>query len=179
MKENLKVLMINGSPKANGNTAIALKEMENIFKENGVEVETVVIGNKAVRGCIACGSCYEKGKWGGHIDGERALLCAVKDAAFTAKDLFYIRRIADHNEDGICILNRLRNRLAGMDAELFLKLQKLFIFVGISADRITILCKVSCLLATHNTGSDPGNLVKFHKAFPFPVKTKSSFYLFV
>ena len=62
MKENLKVLMINGSPKANGNTAIALKEMENIFKENGVEVETVVIGNKAVRGCIACGSCYEKGK---------------------------------------------------------------------------------------------------------------------
>ena len=59
MKENLKVLMINGSPKANGNTAIALKEMENIFKENGVEVETVVIGNKAVRGC---GSCYEKGQ---------------------------------------------------------------------------------------------------------------------
>ena len=59
MKENLKVLMINGSPNANGNTAVALKEMENIFKENGIEVETVVIGNKAVRGCIACGSCYE------------------------------------------------------------------------------------------------------------------------
>ena len=61
MKENLKVLMLNGSPKANGNTAIALREMENVFKENGVEVETVVIGNQAVRGCIACGSCYEKG----------------------------------------------------------------------------------------------------------------------
>ena len=57
MKENLKVLMLNGSPKANGNTAIALREMENVFKENGVEVETVVIGNQAVRGCIACGSC--------------------------------------------------------------------------------------------------------------------------
>ncbi len=55
MKENLKVLMLNGSPKANGNTAIALREMENVFKENGVEVETVVIGNQAVRGCIACG----------------------------------------------------------------------------------------------------------------------------
>ena len=39
MKENLKVLMLNGSPKANGNTAIALREMENVFKENGVEVE--------------------------------------------------------------------------------------------------------------------------------------------
>ena len=46
MKENLKVLMINGSPKANGNTAIALHEMEKIFKENGVEVEKVVIGNQ-------------------------------------------------------------------------------------------------------------------------------------
>ena len=60
MKENLKVLMLNGSPKANGNTAIALREMENVFKENGVEVETVVIGNQAVRGCIACGSCFAK-----------------------------------------------------------------------------------------------------------------------
>lgn len=62
MKENLKVLMLNGSPKANGNTAIALHEMENVFKENGIEVENIVIGNQAVRGCIACGSCYEKGK---------------------------------------------------------------------------------------------------------------------
>ena len=62
MKENLKVLMLNGSPKANGNTAIALREMENVFKENGIEVENIVIGNQAVRGCIACGSCYEKGK---------------------------------------------------------------------------------------------------------------------
>ena len=56
MKENLKVLMLNGSPKANGNTAIALREMENVFKENGIEVENIVIGNQAVRGCIACGS---------------------------------------------------------------------------------------------------------------------------
>ena len=62
MKENLKVLILNGSPKANGNTAIALREMENVFKENGIEVENIVIGNQAVRGCIACGSCYEKGK---------------------------------------------------------------------------------------------------------------------
>ena len=34
MKENLKVLMINGSPKSNGNTSIALREMEKVFKEN-------------------------------------------------------------------------------------------------------------------------------------------------
>ena len=62
MKENLKVLMINGSPKSNGNTSIALREMEKVFKENGVDVETVTVGNKAIRGCVACNSCYEKGK---------------------------------------------------------------------------------------------------------------------
>ena len=49
--KNLKVLMLNGSPHANGNTAVALREMEEIFKASGVEVETVLIGNQAVRGC--------------------------------------------------------------------------------------------------------------------------------
>lgn len=58
----MKVLIINGSPRINGNTAIAVREMENIFKENGVEVESVQIGNMAVRGCIACGHCFGAGK---------------------------------------------------------------------------------------------------------------------
>ena len=58
----LKVLMLNGSPRANGNTAIALREMEKVFAENDVECETVLIGNKAIRGCVACGSCAKKGK---------------------------------------------------------------------------------------------------------------------
>lgn len=58
----MKVLMINGSPRSNGNTALALKEMENIFKESGVEVETVQVGNKAIRGCIACNKCAQLGK---------------------------------------------------------------------------------------------------------------------
>lgn len=62
MKDKLKVLMLNGSPRVNGNTAIALKEMEKIFFENGVEVETVVVGNKDIRGCIACGTCGKNGK---------------------------------------------------------------------------------------------------------------------
>ena len=60
--KNLKVLMLNGSPHANGNTAVALREMEEIFKASGVEVETVLIGNQAVRGCTACGVCYKLGK---------------------------------------------------------------------------------------------------------------------
>ena len=58
----MKVLMINGSPHPNGNTSIALREMEKVFAEEGIEVETVRIGNQAIRGCIACNTCYERGK---------------------------------------------------------------------------------------------------------------------
>ena len=58
----MKVLMINGSPRVGGNTALALQEMETIFKESGVEVETIQVGNKAIRGCIACNKCAELGK---------------------------------------------------------------------------------------------------------------------
>lgn len=58
----MKVLMVNGSPRADGNTAVALREMEKIFAAEGVEAETIQIGNKDIRGCIACGTCFEKGK---------------------------------------------------------------------------------------------------------------------
>ena len=58
----MKVLMINGSPRANGNTALALKEMEKVFLSEGIEVETVQVGNKAIRGCIACQSCKKNGR---------------------------------------------------------------------------------------------------------------------
>lgn len=58
----MKVLMLNGSPRPNGNTSIALKEMEKVFIANGIEVETVLFGNKDIRGCIACMSCKKNGK---------------------------------------------------------------------------------------------------------------------
>ena len=58
----MKVLMVNGSPRVGGNTAMALSEMEKIFREEGIETEVIQVGNKAVRGCVACGSCKEKGK---------------------------------------------------------------------------------------------------------------------
>ena len=54
--------MINGSPRPNGNTSLALQEMETIFKAEGIETEIVQVGNKAIRGCIACGKCAEKGR---------------------------------------------------------------------------------------------------------------------
>ena len=58
----MKVLMINGSPKAGGNTAAALGEMEKIFAQEGVETELIHVGNQVVRGCIGCGQCAEKGR---------------------------------------------------------------------------------------------------------------------
>ena len=58
----MNVLMINGSPRPNGNTSLALREMETVFKAEGIETEIIQIGNKAIRGCIACGKCAEKGK---------------------------------------------------------------------------------------------------------------------
>lgn len=57
----MKVLMLNGSPRENGNTAAALAEMKKIFEENGVETEIIQVGNKPIRGCIACGGCAKKG----------------------------------------------------------------------------------------------------------------------
>lgn len=55
----MKVLLINGSPNHDGATAKALREMEDIFKEEGIEVVNVLVGNSAVRGCIDCGKCRE------------------------------------------------------------------------------------------------------------------------
>lgn len=58
----MKVLLLNGSPKPNGNTAHALREMADIFAHEGIEAEIIQIGNQDIRGCIACGSCGRNGK---------------------------------------------------------------------------------------------------------------------
>ncbi len=58
----MKVLMLNGSPRKDGNTEIALKEMEQIFVSQGIETETVQVGNREVRGCIACLQCRKTGR---------------------------------------------------------------------------------------------------------------------
>ena len=58
----MKVLLINGSPKQNGNTALALKEMADIFAQEGIEAEIVHIGNQAIRGCVSCLGCKKAGK---------------------------------------------------------------------------------------------------------------------
>ena len=58
----MKVLILNASPRVNGCTARALEEVSKTLNEEGIETETIVVGNKDVRGCIACNSCAKTGK---------------------------------------------------------------------------------------------------------------------
>ena len=58
----MKILLINGSPHADGVCATALDEMKKVFDAEGIESEIIHVGNKAIRGCIACGSCGKNGK---------------------------------------------------------------------------------------------------------------------
>ena len=60
ISKHMKVLMINGSPRPKGNTSVALGEIARQLAQHGIESEIVWIGNKPVRGCIACGKCKEK-----------------------------------------------------------------------------------------------------------------------
>ena len=72
----MKVLLINGSPKAKGNTAYALSQMAEVFAAEGVEVQTIQVGNKDIRGCVACGGCAKTGK------------CVFDDAVNEAAEAF-------------------------------------------------------------------------------------------
>lgn len=53
----MKVLLINGSPRKNGNTFTALNEVAQTLQSNGIDTEIVWIGNKPIRGCVACSRC--------------------------------------------------------------------------------------------------------------------------
>ena len=58
----MKVLILNGSPRMNGNTTLAVEEMVKVFNAEGVETEVIRVGNKDIRGCMACNSCAKTGK---------------------------------------------------------------------------------------------------------------------
>lgn len=99
-----KVLIINGSPRAGGNTAIAVREMETVFRENGVEVTTVQIGGKAIRGCIACGKCAGTGRCVfDDAVNELAPLFEQADGLVVASPVYY----ASANATLIACLDRL------------------------------------------------------------------------
>ena len=62
MEKKLKVLMLNGSPRKDGNIALAFREMEQVFEECSVEYENILLGRMDIRGCIACETCRKNGK---------------------------------------------------------------------------------------------------------------------
>lgn len=100
----MKVLMINGSPRADGNTGIALKEMEQVFSQEGIEVEMVQVGNQAVRGCMACGYCGKNGKCVfDDVVNELAPKFEEADGLVVASPVYY----ASANATLIAVLDRL------------------------------------------------------------------------
>lgn len=100
----MKVLIINGSPRVNGNTTIAIREMENVFKADGIDVETVQVGNKDIRGCIACGKCSDTGKCAfDDIVNELAPKFEEADGLVIASPVYY----ASANATLIACLDRL------------------------------------------------------------------------
>ena len=100
----MKVLLLNGSPKKNGNTALALSQMAEAFAEQGIETEIIQVGSQPIRGCIACGGCYKTGKC--VIDdlvNEVAPKFAEADGMVAASPVYY----ASANATLIAFLDRL------------------------------------------------------------------------
>lgn len=99
-----KVLILNGSPRKNGNTSIAIGEMEKVFAENGIETVTVQVGNKDIRGCVACFSCMKTGKCAiDDIVNELAPVFEEADGLVVASPVYY----ASANATLIACLDRL------------------------------------------------------------------------
>lgn len=100
----MKVLIINGSPRVNRNTAIAVNEMAGVFHAEGVETDIVQVGNKDVRGCIACGQCAGMGKCVfDDIVNELAPKFEAADGLVVASPVYY----ASANATLIAVLDRL------------------------------------------------------------------------
>ena len=100
----MKVLLVNGSPRHKGNTALALEEMVKVFDAEGIETEILHVGNKDIRGCIACGNCGKNGKC---VFDDMVNECAPKfescDGIVVASPVYY----ASANATLIAFLDRL------------------------------------------------------------------------
>lgn len=100
----MKVLMLNGSPRTNGNTARALEEMEQEFHRADISVEIVNVGSLNVRGCTACCACSKTGKCCiNDIVNEIAEKFEQCDALIVASPVYY----ASANATLIACLDRL------------------------------------------------------------------------
>ncbi|MBQ7599949.1 MAG: flavodoxin family protein [Clostridia bacterium] len=100
----MKVLIINGSPRPQGNTSIALEEMCRVFHAEGIETDTVRVGSLDVRGCIACGNCKKTGRCVfNDVVNELAEKLKEADGMVVASPVYY----ASANATLIACLDRL------------------------------------------------------------------------
>lgn len=74
----MKVVAFNGSPRRKGNTSILIDEVFKILQAEGIETETVQLGNKLVHGCTACGKCKEIQNGKCHIKNNHLNYCIEK-----------------------------------------------------------------------------------------------------
>ena len=105
----MNVLILNGSPRADGNTTIAVNEMVKVFETEGIETQIMQIGSQAIRGCIACGSCAKNGK------------CVFDDAVNEAAQIF-------EKADGLVVASPVY--YASANATLIACLDRLFYSTG-------------------------------------------------
>ncbi len=107
----MKVLVINGSPKLNGCTDRALREVEETLHAQGVETERLNVGNKDVRGCIACNFCREHGRCVfNDIVTEAAQKFAEADGIVVGSPVYY----AGANGQLLAFLDRLFYSTSGV-----------------------------------------------------------------
>ncbi|MDR0477301.1 MAG: flavodoxin family protein [Desulfobulbaceae bacterium] len=78
----MHVILMNGSPRQNGNTAVALKWMADELRQAGISTETIQIGDQIIRGCIACEHCVtsEDNLCAFHHDGINNLIIKLRQA---------------------------------------------------------------------------------------------------
>lgn len=135
----MKVLMINGSPRPNGNTAAALNEMASVFTSEGIEVEMLQVGHLAIRGCIACGKCRQLGK------------CVFDDAVNQAADIL-------KEADGLVIGSPVY--YASANATLMALMQRLFYSTSYSK-----AMKVGCSVVAARRGGLSSTYDEMNKFF--------------
>jgi multimeric flavodoxin WrbA len=74
----MKVIAFNGSARKNGNTAILIKEVFSELDAEGIETEMIQLAGKTIRGCIACGKCFENKNQRCVVDNDFANECIEK-----------------------------------------------------------------------------------------------------
>ena len=100
----MKVIILNGSPKAEGNTATALHEVEHVLNAQGIETEWIHVGNRTIHGCIACNKCWDTGVCAfGDLVNEIADKMQEADGLLVGSSVYF----ASPNGTLIALLDRL------------------------------------------------------------------------